>query len=66
MKRISNNILLHAISSIYNMPSIFVKARLVIFARLTEYLKFSNKNPLRKNSKSFIKKKKKLLQKSFD
>jgi hypothetical protein len=58
MKRISNNILLYAISSIYSAPSIFVKTKLIIFAKSTKYLKFSNRNLSRKNNKSFIKKKK--------
>jgi hypothetical protein len=53
MKRISNSILLRAILSIYNMPSIFVRARPTIFARSTEYLKFSSKNPLKLNEKYF-------------
>jgi hypothetical protein len=66
MKRISNSILLRAILSTYSTPSIFVKAKPIIFARSIEYLKFSNRNPLRKSNKSFVRKKKKLLRKSFD
>jgi hypothetical protein len=66
MKKISNSILFRIISSIRDTPSIFVKTKLMIFAKLTEYLKFSNRNPLKKNNKSFIRKKKKLLRKSFD
>jgi hypothetical protein len=46
------------ILSTYNTPSIFVKTRLAIFARSTEYPKFSNKNPSKKNNKSFARKKK--------
>jgi hypothetical protein len=53
VKRISNNILFHAISSIYSTPNIFVKTRLIIFARSTEYLKFSSKNPLKLNERYF-------------
>jgi hypothetical protein len=58
VKKISNNILLRVISSIYNAPSIFVKVRLVTFARSTEYLKFLNKNPSRKSEKYSGRKKK--------
>jgi hypothetical protein len=53
MKRISNNISLCVILSIYSMPSIFVRARPMIFARLIEYLKFSSRNPLKLNEKYF-------------
>jgi hypothetical protein len=35
-------------------PSIFVRARPTISARLIEYLKFSNKNPSKKNNRNFI------------
>jgi hypothetical protein len=45
MKRISGNILFRAISSILDIPSIFVKARFAMFAKSTEYLNFLNKNP---------------------
>jgi hypothetical protein len=45
--------------SIPNTPSIFVRARLIISTRLTEYPKFSSRNPLKLNKKYFgIRKKK--------
>jgi hypothetical protein len=56
MKRISDSVLFHVISSIFGAPSISVKARPVIFVRLTEYLKFSSRNLLRRNNKSFVRK----------
>jgi hypothetical protein len=58
MKRISDSTSFYAILSIYGMPSMFVRARPTIFARSTEYPKFSNKNPSRKNEKYSRKKKK--------
>jgi hypothetical protein len=58
VKRISNNILLRVISNILGAPSIFVKAKPIIFARSIEYLKFSNRNPSRKNEKYSRRKKK--------
>jgi hypothetical protein len=53
MKRISNSTSFRAILSIYSMPSIFVRAKPAIFARSTEYPKFSSKNPLKLNEKYF-------------
>jgi hypothetical protein len=47
------------ILSIYSILSIFVRARPMIFARSIEYLKFSNKNPLKLNEKYFRIKRKK-------
>jgi hypothetical protein len=51
--------LLCAILNIYGIPSIFIRIRLAIFVRLTEYLKFSNRNPLKLNEKYFRIRKKK-------
>jgi hypothetical protein len=53
-KKINNNILLHVILNILDTPSIFIKARLIISARLTEYPKFSSRNLLKKNNRNFV------------
>jgi hypothetical protein len=53
MKKINNNISLRATLSTYSIPSIFVRAKLIIFTRSTEYLKFSSRNPLKLNKKYF-------------
>jgi hypothetical protein len=59
IKRISNNISPCIISSILDIPNIFVKIRFIIFVKSIEYLKFSNKNILKQNKKfSRIKRKK--------
>jgi hypothetical protein len=53
MKRINNNISLRAILNIYNIPSIFVRTRFIIFTRSTKYPKFSSRNFLKLNKKYF-------------
>jgi hypothetical protein len=42
------------ILSILDTPSIFVRTRLIIFARSIEYLKFSSKNLLKKKNRNFV------------
>jgi hypothetical protein len=58
MKRINNNISLRVILSIYGILNVFVRTKPAIFARSTEYPKFSNKNPLKLNEKYFGRRKK--------
>jgi hypothetical protein len=45
--------LLYAILSILDIPNTFVKTKPIIFTKSIEYLKFSNKNPLKQNKKYF-------------
>ena len=60
MKRINNNISLRVILSIYGILNVFVRTKPAIFARSTEYPRFSSRNPLKLNEKCFRIKRKRL------
>jgi hypothetical protein len=53
MKRTSSSTLPRVTLSILDIPSIFGKTKPAIFARSTEYPKFSNRNLLKLNEKCF-------------